>query len=293
MLVCWKCRKRIEIDAEFRSGKSSEGETLFQWRKEYMVPKNPADLEASCGEVIRFRVDGRSSSYLSLLCSIHRSILEERHPNSRLFRLVSERWEQTPYSEIPIDRYYNYFRYVLDFVRDGTVCLPASLLKTCFLDALTYYGIHFDPDDVNVEIDPFVMGRGLLAIIKEEELDGFYTRIIEGHLQKELDDANLKLNAANVANVANVQDLLKEGADVELKLNAAVVAYSIMNCYTHATKASSESFKWEPTDKFRQVILESCGEKDFWKYCNGFLKDFGLSGKFIASGGTILCILIG
>jgi hypothetical protein len=36
--------------------------------------------------------------------------------------------------------------------------LPASLLKTCFLDALTtyYHGIHFDPDDANVEIDPFV-----------------------------------------------------------------------------------------------------------------------------------------
>jgi hypothetical protein len=280
-LVCLKCRKRIEIKSIFDPGT----ETSFQWRDEYLVPKNPADLEGSCGEVFEFRVDGYSRS-------IHRSILEERHPNSRLFRLVSERWEQKPFSEIPIDRYRDYFRYVLDFARDGTVCLPASLLKTCFLDALTYYGIPFDPDDVKVEIDPFVMGRALLGT--KERLDGFHKGIIEGHLQKVLDDTKLKLNAVDVSDVG---DLLKERADAELKLNAAVVAHSIVVFFdTQTPRVVNKSFECEPSDTLRRFVLFSCVENDFWKCCNGFLKDFGLSARFIhrpfVADITILCTFL-
>jgi hypothetical protein len=238
-IVCRKCRNQLE--AKILTGTPSEGETSFEWNKdEYMVPKNPVDLEARCGEVITFRVGPSCST-----CSIQRSILQERHPNSMLFRLVSERWEEKAYSEIPIDGYHDYFGYVLDFVRDGTVCLPSSLLKSSFLKDLTYYEIDFDPDNVIVEMDPFLM-RAILAA--KERLDGFHERIIEGDLQKELDDA-------------------------KLKLNAAVVAHSIMRCYT---QTPTLSLRWEPTGEVRAILLESGKDEDFWKYCNGFLKDFFL-----------------
>jgi hypothetical protein len=132
-LVCQKCR--IRIKATFSTDAPSEGETSFRWLKDkFMVPINPADLEARCGEVIKFIVGRRYGSPHS----IQRSILQERQPNSMLSRLVSETWEENPYSEIPIDGYDYYFGYVLDFIRDGTVCLPASLLKTSFLEDLTY-----------------------------------------------------------------------------------------------------------------------------------------------------------
>lgn len=255
-IVCRKCRARIK--EKLLTGTPSEGETSFRWKvqwkkDEYVVPKNPVDLEARCGEVITFRLG------CNQIFSIQRSILQ-RHPNSTLFRLVSERWEEKAYfwekaySEIPIDGYYDYFGYVLDFVRDGTVYLPASLLKSCFLQDLSYYGIDFDPEDVIVEMDPFLM-RAVLAA--KERLDGFHTRIIEGDLQKELDDA-------------------------KLKLAAAIVAHSIMNCYT---KTLNLNLKWEPTGKVREVLLKSRRDEDFWTYCNGFLKDFFLSVKVTMRAG--------
>jgi hypothetical protein len=117
---------------------------------------------------------------------------------------------------------------------------------------LTYYGIDFDPDDVTVEMDPFLMGRAVLAtnMATKEYIDGFHTRIIKGDLQKEVDDA-------------------------KVKLNAAVVAHSIMDCYTQTPNLR---LKLEPA-KARKVLYESHREDDFWKYCNGFLKDFGLGVK--------------
>jgi hypothetical protein len=60
-----------------------------------------------------------------------------------------------------------------------------------------------------------------------------------------------------------------------MKLNAAVVAHSIMKCYTQTPNLR---LKLEP-DKARKVLFESHSEDDFWKYCNGFLKDFGLCVK--------------
>ena len=158
-----------------------------------------------------------------------------------LLRLVSERWEEKACSDILIEGDHDYFGYVLDFVRDGTVCLPASLLKIAFLEDF--------PEDVIVEMDPFLVGRTVLAT--REHIDGFHKRIIEGDLQKKLDEA-------------------------ALQLNAAVVAHSIMNCYTQTSKLT---LKWEPTGKVREVLVKSRKDEDFWTYCNGFLKDFGLSAK--------------
>ena len=98
-----------------------------------MVPTNPAHLEARCGKVITFKLGPYTFAGWSK-CSIQLSILQERHPDSKLFRLVSELlWEEKSFSEIIIDGSYDYFGYVLDFVRDGTVCLPASILKSSFL----------------------------------------------------------------------------------------------------------------------------------------------------------------
>jgi hypothetical protein len=114
------------------------------------------------------------------------------------------------------------------------------------LEDLTYYGIDFDPDDVIVETDPFLMGRTVLAT--KERLAGFHKRIIEGDLPKQL--------------------------------NAAVVAHSIMTDYTQTPNLS---LKWEPEGEVYEVFVESREDEDFWRFCNGFLKDFGLSAKLGSS----------
>jgi hypothetical protein len=93
---------------------------------------------------------------------------------------------------------------------------------------------------------------------------------------------------------------LKERADAELKLNAAVVAHSIVVFLdTQTPRVVTNKYfepEWEPPDKLRRFILFSCVEKDFWKCCNGFLKDFGLSAGFIyrpwVADITILCTFL-
>jgi hypothetical protein len=103
-------------------------------------------------------------------------------------------------------------------------------------------------------MDPFLMGRARKDPVSwgkdfqkasRQRLDGFDKRIIEGDLPKEIDDAKLK---------------------------AAAVAHSIMHSYTLTPKLS---FKSERTEKVDEILRETLlYEKNFWKTCNGFLKDF-------------------
>lgn len=100
------------------------------------------------------------------------------------------------------------------------------------------------------------MGRVVLAT--KDQLAGFHKRIIEGDLPKEIDDAQKELD------------------DAKLKLKAAVlVAHAIMKSYMQTPKLSA---KFEPREKVAEILRRQSwvGDGDFWKYCNGFLKDFCL-----------------
>ena len=69
--------------------------------------------------------------------------LIELYPNTMLARFVSERWRQSQnpdQEEIFIGRNGSRFEYILDYMRDRKVHLPATISKESFLQELHYYG---------------------------------------------------------------------------------------------------------------------------------------------------------
>jgi hypothetical protein len=57
-----------------------------------------------------------------------------------LAKICSDTWQSDPTSEVFINRDGERFRYVLDYLRDGSVALPLSIPKAAFLKELEYFG---------------------------------------------------------------------------------------------------------------------------------------------------------
>ena len=75
----------------------------------------------------------------------------QRYPESMLAKLVSEVWKpQEPSAPIFIDRDGSRFQFVLDFLRDGKVHLPASVSAEALRADFAYYGL---PDGVKITRD--------------------------------------------------------------------------------------------------------------------------------------------
>jgi len=83
--------------------------------------------------VVKFNVGGQpyrvSRSFLLL------------HPQTMIAKSASDRWQETPESEIFIDRDGEMFRHVLSYLRDGRVDLPLTTTKKGLLAELAYYGV--------------------------------------------------------------------------------------------------------------------------------------------------------
>ena len=79
--------------------------------------------------------------------------LIELYPNTMLARFISERWRQSQnpdQEEIFIGRNGSRFEYILDYMRDRKVHLPATISKESFLQELHYYGFEDVPSDAIV-----------------------------------------------------------------------------------------------------------------------------------------------
>mmetsp|Transcript_20028 Transcript_20028/g.41854 ORF Transcript_20028/g.41854 Transcript_20028/m.41854 type:complete len:220 (-) Transcript_20028:1029-1688(-) len=84
---------------------------------------------------------------------VSRSLLEQ-HPDTMLARMVSETWENAmePDKTLFLERDGDRFRYVLDYMRDGKVFLPApKISKDALLLDLDYYGFsNVSPRNIQV-----------------------------------------------------------------------------------------------------------------------------------------------
>lgn len=70
---------------------------------------------------------------------VARSLIET-HPESMLARLISEQWQEDPSKEVFVERDGGRFKYVLDYLRDGKVLLPAfSVPKEVLEKDFEYY----------------------------------------------------------------------------------------------------------------------------------------------------------
>eukprot|EP00558_Chaetoceros_sp_UNC1202_P003836 CAMPEP_0197238124 /NCGR_PEP_ID=MMETSP1429-20130617/4716_1 /TAXON_ID=49237 /ORGANISM="Chaetoceros sp., Strain UNC1202" /LENGTH=212 /DNA_ID=CAMNT_0042697227 /DNA_START=136 /DNA_END=775 /DNA_ORIENTATION=- len=84
-------------------------------------------------DTVKFNVGGH---HYQISCA-----LLEKFPDSVLARRACEYCADEPNSEVFIDRDGTTFRYVLNYLRDGEVSLPASETKEGLLNELSYFGI--------------------------------------------------------------------------------------------------------------------------------------------------------
>eukprot|EP00978_Attheya_sp_CCMP212_P033358 scaffold134314_cov56-Attheya_sp.AAC.1 len=243
-LVCKRCKK--PIDTALCDGSSNGIDHSFQleeWKDKYMVPENPADLDGTCGEIVTFKND---DYYNTPLDKIQLSLLKTKHPDAMLTRLIMEQWDDKPFSDIIISCNTEYFPFVLKYIQEGYVCLPSCLFKDCFLTDLSYYGIDFDPDMVEEDLDPTIMAIAVFA--NKDRLDGFQNRIIKGDLQKKLDDA-------------------------QTKFDAAVDAHLIVDRYIKARALGFYMTDLNPVLDWHRLKNNA----NHLHYCNAFLEQFGVS----------------
>jgi hypothetical protein len=64
----------------------------------------------------------------------------DKYPETMLANLVSQKWQNNPEEEVFIDRDGDAFRFVLSYMRDAEVSLPATVSKNANLRELEYYG---------------------------------------------------------------------------------------------------------------------------------------------------------
>ena len=74
--------------------------------------------------------------------------LIEQHPDTMLAKLVSETWESEPENALFIDRDGDKFAHVLDYLRYGSIELPATIPRSMFERELDYYGIISAKDSI-------------------------------------------------------------------------------------------------------------------------------------------------
>ncbi|CAB9507514.1 WD repeat domain 85 [Seminavis robusta] len=111
---------------------------------------------------VRFNVGGTKYE-------ISRSLLSQ-HQNTMLARIASETWQKDPQSEIFVERDGGRFKFVLDFMRDGQVILPApgQVSKESLLNELAYFGFdNVDPSRIKVEFAHLDAPRQMMQLTEE------------------------------------------------------------------------------------------------------------------------------
>ena len=82
---------------------------------------------------------------------VSKSLLSQ-HPDTMLARLASDEWQEgkVDYQPMFVERDAERFKFVLDFMRDGQVSIPAtsSITKQSLLKEFEYYGVAGAPTDL-------------------------------------------------------------------------------------------------------------------------------------------------
>jgi hypothetical protein len=101
------------------------------------------DDEQPPSKIVTFDVGGK-------VFKVTRSLIE-KHEGSMLSRLVSDTWNNDPNEPVFVDRNSDIFAQVLDYLRHGSVVLPATVQKDMFVRDLDFYGIV--PEEGSVKSD--------------------------------------------------------------------------------------------------------------------------------------------
>ncbi len=91
--------------------------------------------------VVRFNIGGQRYE-------VSRSLLG-LHPKSMLAKCISDQWKERHEAEIFIEGDGDLFRYVLIYLRHGSVSLPITESKVALVKELEFYGIDVDEDGID------------------------------------------------------------------------------------------------------------------------------------------------
>ena len=116
---------------------------------------------------------------------ISRSLLDQ-FPESMLTNCASGQWLENPEEEIFIERDGAVFRYILNYMRDGSVFLPVTERKQSFIKELDYYGIEARNSDIND-------GKAKLEHYSFELTDSLHPELKKFRNQMEYEKDGLKL----------------------------------------------------------------------------------------------------
>ena len=130
--------------------------------------------EASGEAKVIFDVGGK-------MYTVSRSLIEE-HSDTMLARIVSKTWQEDSDSVVFIDRDGETFRFVLDYLRYGSVDLPHNMPMANFMRDMDFYGIIAEDASVS-QISPADELRRLKQTVAEGELkhDMFLIAIHANH----------------------------------------------------------------------------------------------------------------
>jgi BTB/POZ domain len=141
-----------------------------------MAPGKPKEikLKAAAGSNRRVRFNIGGTKY-----EVSRSVIN-KFPDSMVSKICSDTWnnnekedgddvdndndddDDDDEGELFIERDGERFRYVLDYMRDGSVQLPLSIPRGQLVMDLEYYGIDYDDESITLSVaDPKDLFRGL------------------------------------------------------------------------------------------------------------------------------------
>jgi hypothetical protein len=113
-------------------------------------------LEAKHGDDFEQAVKKRSRRCTTVTFNVGGQIYEISHdivmsyPDTMLARIASETWQEDRTATIFIDGDVERFRYVLDYLRTGSILLPLTVPKPAILKDLEYYGFeNVNPNDID------------------------------------------------------------------------------------------------------------------------------------------------
>jgi hypothetical protein len=94
----------------------------------------------------------------------------EKFPSTMLARMISETWQKDPEVTLFIDRDSDRFRFCLDYMRDGQVCLPHNVPKEGILLELDYFGFEeVDTTKIHGGSSNWAAARHLIKCKEEHE----------------------------------------------------------------------------------------------------------------------------
>ena len=179
---------------------------------------------------------------------VSRSLLEQ-HADTMLARMASEIWQgedPPPEEAMFVERDGGRFGYVLDFMRDGQVSLPAKgkITEESLLKELTYFGfLNVDPSVITTEFHYLDIPRYMALITQEynEEL---------ANKTKQRDALNLNITCTTVAHACCIRYMTTGNLNVCFQtsngerigsLDYAVVAAVQGRSLEHGTEALNQS----------------------------------------------------